>query len=272
MNASALIADATPAPKSKFAGQAHPPRGRGWAFAAEPAPQIGVSRVGPACDSPRRPAAVAPFESVKLTQARSTVPPEDDAAAFAEAVERIAAHADRAAFARVFTYYAPRVKGYLLRLGLEAAQAEELSQEVMVAVWRKAATFDRRQASVATWIFRIARNRRIDVFRRDQYARLDANEPMFQPAAETAPDAAAEAGEREGQIRRALADLPEDQRTLVRDHFYEDLSHSQIAERTGLPLGTVKSRLRLAFAKLKLRLEAEEASAPGAADRGGRRP
>ena len=147
----------------------------------------------------------------------------------------------------------------------------------MVAVWRRAASFARRQASVATWIFRIARNRRIDVFRRDQYARLDAHDPMFQPAPEAAPDAAAEAGEREGQIRRALAELPEDQRTLVRDHVYEDLSHSQIAERTGLPLGTVKSRLRLAFAKLKLRLEADEASAPGASSPGstapaGRRP
>ncbi len=128
----------------------------------------------------------------------------------------------------------------------------------MVAVWRKAASFDRRQASVATWIFRIARNRRIDVFRRDQYARLDANEPMFQPVAEALPDAAAEAGERETQVRQALAELPEDQRDLVRDHFYEDLSHSQIAEKTGLPLGTVKSRLRLAFAKLKLRLDTDE--------------
>ena len=261
MNASALIADATCAPKSKFAVPPHPSRAVGRAFAAGPALQNGVSRLELACDIPRRTALVSPFENAKLTQARSTAAADDDAAAFAEAVERIAAHADKTAFAQVFTYYAPRVKGYLLRLGLEAAQAEELSQEVMVAVWRKAATFDRRQASVATWIFRIARNRRIDVFRRDQYARLDASEPMFQPAAEPLPDVAAEAGQREIQIRRALADLPEDQRNLVRDHFYEDLSHSQIAEKTGLPLGTVKSRLRLAFAKLKLRLEADEAPA-----------
>ncbi len=258
MNASALIADATYAPKSKFVSPPHPSRGKGWAFDMEPMSENGVSRPGPTCDSGRRTAVVASFESAKLTQARSTAAPQDDAAAFAEAVERIAAHADRAAFAQVFTYYAPRVKGYLLRLGLEAAQAEELSQEVMVAVWRKAASFDRRQASVATWIFRIARNRRIDVFRRDQYARLDANEPMFQPVAEALPDAAAEAGERETQVRQALAELPEDQRDLVRDHFYEDLSHSQIAEKTGLPLGTVKSRLRLAFAKLKLRLDTDE--------------
>ena len=257
MNASALIADATYAPKSKFVSPPLPLRGKGWAFEAEPMSENHISPLARACDSGRRAAVVAPIESAKLTQIRSQTAPEDDAAAFAEAVERIAAHADRAAFALVFTYYAPRVKGYLLRLGLEAAQAEELSQEVMVAVWRKAASFDRRQASVATWIFRIARNRRIDVFRRDQYARLDANEPMFQPAAEALPDAAAEAGQRDVQIRRALADLPEDQRALVRDHFYEDLSHSQIAEKTGLPLGTVKSRLRLAFAKLKLRLETE---------------
>jgi RNA polymerase sigma-70 factor (ECF subfamily) len=264
MNASALIADATYAPKSNFDPRRAATRPVGWMGGWEPKADPGVSRPEAACDSAVSSAVVAPFESAKLTQARITAAPEDDAAAFAAAVEAIAAHADRAAFARVFTYYAPRVKGYLLRLGLEAAQAEELSQEVMVAVWRKAASFDRRQASVATWIFRIARNRRIDVFRRDQYARLDANEPMFQPAAETAPDAAAEAGQREVQIRRALAELPEDQRVLVRDHFYEDLSHSQIAEKTGLPLGTVKSRLRLAFAKLKLRLEADEMSDAGA--------
>ena len=269
MNASALIADAAGAPKSKFAFPPPPSRATGWAFSVGVASQNGVSRLEPACDSPRRDAVVAPFESAKLTQVRSPAT-ADDAAAFAEAVERIAAHADKAAFAQVFTYYAPRVKGYLLRLGLEAAQAEELSQEVMVAVWRKAASFDRRQASVATWIFRIARNRRIDVFRRDQYARLDAHDPMFQPPAETLPDAATEAGDREIQIRRALADLPEDQRSLVRDHFYEDLSHSQIAEKTGLPLGTVKSRLRLAFAKLKLRLEADETPAAAAAVEGRR--
>ena len=87
---------------------------------------------------------------------------DNQAAAFADMVERIASHADRAAFTSLFAYYAPRVKGYLMRLGLGPAESEEVCQEVMVAVWRKAASFDRRQASVATWIFRIARNRRID--------------------------------------------------------------------------------------------------------------
>jgi RNA polymerase sigma-70 factor (ECF subfamily) len=157
------------------------------------------------------------------------------------------------------------VKGYLLRLGLDDAQAEELAQEVMTAVWRKAATFDRRQASAATWIFRIARNRRIDAFRRERRSTLDAHDPIFQPPAETGPDGAAETADREAQVRRALADLPPEQRELVRVAFYDDLSHSQIAAKTGLPLGTVKSRLRLAIAKLKLGLEA---AAAGPGDRG----
>ena len=173
---------------------------------------------------------------------------------FAALVEAIAARQDRAAFTRVFAYYAPRVKAYLMRLGLDAAQAEEVAQEVMVAVWRKAASFDSRQASVATWIFRIARNRRIDVFRRDQRAQVDVHDPAFEPPTEVAPDAAAEATEREARVRLAMAELPPEQRELVRRAFYEDLSHSEIAACTGVPLGTVKSRLRLAFAKLKLTL------------------
>jgi RNA polymerase sigma-70 factor, ECF subfamily len=179
---------------------------------------------------------------------------------FADCLQRIAARADRAAFARLFAYYSPRVKAYLLRLGLDGANAEEVTQEVMVAVWRKAASFDPAQASPSTWIYRIARNRRIDLFRRDRRADIDAEDPALRPQAEQVPDAALEARQREARVRQAMAELPEAQRELVRVAFYEDLSHSEIAERTGVPLGTVKSRLRLAFAKLKGRLEAVEAA------------
>ena len=175
----------------------------------------------------------------------------------ADLVEAIAAHQDRAAFAALFAHYAPRLKGYLLRLGLGPAQAEDLAQEVMVTVWRKAGQFDRTQASVATWIYRIARNRRIDAFRREQRAVLDADDPGLQPSAEPAPDAGLDATEREEQVRAALAELPSEQVDLVRRAFYEGLSHRQIADVTGLALGTVKSRLRLAFQKLRIRLEGE---------------
>jgi RNA polymerase sigma-70 factor (ECF subfamily) len=127
----------------------------------------------------------------------------------------------------------------------------------MVTVWRKADQFDPAQASVATWIYRIARNRRIDAFRREQRQVLDADEPSLQPEAEPAPDAGLDAAEREDQVRIALAELPAEQVDLVRRAFYEGLSHRQIADVTGLALGTVKSRLRLAFQKLRLRLEGE---------------
>lgn len=172
-------------------------------------------------------------------------------------VMAIATRQDRAAFADLFAFYAPRLKAYLIRLGLGPSQAEDTAQEVMVTVWRKADQFDPAQASVATWIYRIARNRRIDAFRREQRQVLDADEPSLQPEAEPAPDAGLDAAEREDQVRIALAELPAEQVDLVRRAFYEGLSHRQIADVTGLALGTVKSRLRLAFQKLRLRLEGE---------------
>lgn len=178
-----------------------------------------------------------------------------DSDAFADLLERIAVHGDRAAFGLLFDHYGPRVKGYLTRLGLEPGRAEDLAQEVMVAVWRKAGSFDRGKASPSTWIFRIARNRRIDLFRRERTAELDVNEPQLTPDALPMPDAGMEALQREGLIAAALADLPPEQREMIRAAFYEDMTHSEIAERDGLALGTVKSRLRLAFDKLRLRLE-----------------
>lgn len=179
----------------------------------------------------------------------------DDSDLFADLLERIAARGDRAAFATLFDHYAPRVKGYLARQGLDSARAEELAQEVMVTVWRKAATFDRRKASASTWIFRIARNRRIDMFRRDRVAELDPDDPQLAPEALPAPDAGLEQAQRKARVADALAELPPEQREMVRAAFYEELSHAEIAERSGLALGTVKSRLRLAFGKLRARLE-----------------
>ena len=107
--------------------------------------------------------------------------PESDL--FAELLERIAVHGDRAAYATLFDHYAPRVKGYLARLGLEPGRAEDVAQEVMVAVWRKAGSFDRGKATASTWIFRIARNRRIDLFRREKTASFDPGDPQLSPEA-----------------------------------------------------------------------------------------
>lgn len=176
-----------------------------------------------------------------------------DAARFSEFLKAIAARQDRDAFASLFAFYAPRVKSYLMRLGAAEALAEELAQDVMATVWRKAGLYDPTQASPSTWIFRIARNRRIDVLRRTQRP-LDGEDPALQPDAPPAPDDAVSAAQEESLVRNALPHLPEEQLALIRAAFYEGLSHAEIAERTGLPLGTVKSRIRLALEKLRARL------------------
>jgi len=177
---------------------------------------------------------------------------------FADLMEAIAARQDRAAFAEIFGFFAPRVKAYVLRLGAGSAQAEELAQEVLITVWRKAHLFDRTQASLSTWIFRIARNRRIDVLRRESSIELDADDPGLQPEPFEAADDQLSRAEQDDAVRAALSDLPNEQRDLLRQAFYEGLSHRDIAERSGLPLGTVKSRIRLAFGKMRARLTGEQ--------------
>jgi len=173
----------------------------------------------------------------------------------ADCVEQIAQARSRAAFSEVFEYFAPRLKSYLVRLGSEASSAEEIMQEVMLNVWRKAEQYDRTQASVSTWIFRIARNRRIDTLRRQNKPELDAEDPMLRPAEAETPDITVNRSQIEAQVRTAMETLPEDQLVLLKAAFYEGLSHSEIAKRFDLPLGTVKSRIRLAFMRLRGSLE-----------------
>jgi RNA polymerase sigma factor (sigma-70 family) len=171
-------------------------------------------------------------------------------------VAAVAERRDREAFARLFDHFAPRLNGYLLRLGTDATTAEEITQEVMVTLWRKAALFDPKKSSATTWLYRIARNRRIDLKRRDRLDFLDTQDPVLEPADDTDLDRQVDQGQREEAVRAALKSLPEEQLFLVRLAFFDGLSHSQISERTGLPLGTVKSRIRLGFTRLRRALEA----------------
>lgn len=181
-----------------------------------------------------------------------------DREAQARLVETIAAHADKAAFAALFRHFAPKIKAYLIKIGTDRGQAEELTQEVMLTVWRKAASFDRRQASVATWMFTIARNRRIDAARKEKRPEVDPFDPMLLPEIPKSADDRIDAATREARIARALKTLPKEQADLVHEAFYLAKSHGQIAEDTRIPLGTVKSRLRLAFARLRRAVEGEE--------------
>ncbi len=174
---------------------------------------------------------------------------------FATLARAVADERDKAAFAELFDYFAPRIKSYLQRLGMEASQAEELMQEVMIVLWHKAGLFDPAKSSLATWLFRVARNRRIDALRRDRSGLLDAEDPALHPAQPEAPDHAITVEQRDARIRQAMSALPAEQIELIRLAFFLGLSHSQIADETGLPLGTVKSRIRLAFGRLRKALE-----------------
>ncbi len=168
-----------------------------------------------------------------------------------ELLLRVAASGDRDAFASLFAYFAPRVKGYLMRNGAAADLADDLAQETMLKVWRKAKLFDPAKAAAATWIFTIARNARIDAARRAAKPALDPDDPTLAPPEEPRADDVMERSARDERIRAAFAALPPNQHQVVELHFLEDAAHSEIAERLGLPLGTVKSRLRLAFEKIR---------------------
>jgi len=167
----------------------------------------------------------------------------------------IALHRDRAAFGRVFVSFAPRIKGYFRRLGADDAAAEDLVQEVMLAVWSKAHQFDPTRAALSTWIYSIARNKRIDMLRRAPPVDADWRDPTLQPPAAPQGDGVAEAREIKERIERAVARLPVEQAQLLRIFYFDDRTHTDIASDLGLPLGTVKSRLRLALGKLKSALE-----------------
>jgi RNA polymerase sigma-70 factor (ECF subfamily) len=173
-------------------------------------------------------------------------------------VARIAG-GDRTAFAAFFGRYATRVKAYLIRLGARGALAEDLAQDAMVAVWRRAASFDPAKAKASTWMFVIARNAWIDRLRREK-VELAYNSSLIlsEESDDELPEDAAERVQTEAQMQEALALLSEDQRQVVQLSFFEDRPHSEIAERLSLPLGTVKSRLRLAMSKLRAYWEQQQ--------------
>ena len=173
----------------------------------------------------------------------------EDETDWAGLLQRVRDEADPAAFAVLFRHFAPRVKAFLMRSGAGAALAEECAQDVMAVLWQKAHQFDPGRASVATWVFTIARNRRIDALRRARRGEPEVLDWGPEPAPDQA-DAIAVQEETE-RLVRAMGALPAVQRTLIERAFYGELSHSEIAAETGLPLGTIKSRIRLALEKLR---------------------
>lgn len=165
---------------------------------------------------------------------------------------RLAQSQDRGAFQMLFMHFAPRLKAYLLRLGAGASLAEDLTQEAMLTLWRKAQLFDASKATAATWLFTIARNLRIDAIRRERRPEIDPNDPALVPDDTPQADQGLARAEDDERLREAIAHLPPEQAELVQLSFFADKPHSAIAKELGLPLGTVKSRLRLAMGRLRL--------------------
>jgi RNA polymerase sigma-70 factor (ECF subfamily) len=179
--------------------------------------------------------------------------------AWTERLQRVAAARDRQAFAELFAHFAPLLKAFALSSpGMSSnALAEELVQEVMLKVWNRASTFDSAKAAASTWIYTLARNCRIDLLRRRNRLREDVDvDELWDLGTEAdAPEADLYRERSERDVRECLRTLPAEQRQVIAKVYMEGKSHSEVAEELGLPLGTVKSRIRLALSKLEVMLQ-----------------
>ena len=171
---------------------------------------------------------------------------------------RVGRDRDKAAFAALFEYFAPRIKSFLLRLGTDMSLCEEIAQEAMIMVWRRAETYNPSQSGASTWIFTIARNKRIDRLRRENRPMPDLADPAFAPEPVETGEKTIFRQQEEEKIRHALKNLPEEQAKMIFSAYYEEKSHREIADESGVPLGTVKSRIRLALNRLRAHLDEPE--------------
>ena len=179
-----------------------------------------------------------------------------------ELLVRVGRDRDKSAFAELFDYFAPRVKSFLLRFGTDMSLAEEIAQEAMIMVWRRAETYDPRQSAASTWIFTIARNKRIDRLRRENRPLPDMTDPAVMPKSIETGEIQVARMQQEKKIRHALKNLPEEQAKMIFSAYYEEKSHREIAEESGVALGTVKSRIRLALNRMRAQIDKDEGITP----------
>jgi RNA polymerase sigma-70 factor (ECF subfamily) len=163
----------------------------------------------------------------------------------------IAQRRDRTAFAALFGFYAPRIKTMLVRSGESAEAAEDIAQETLLTIWRKAVQYDPARAGVSAWVYAIARNLRVDRLRQHQRAQALALYEAAEVETAEGPDGPLDAAEIERRVRAALQELPEEQAAVIKLSFFEGRAHGDIARSMQLPLGTVKSRIRLAMGRLR---------------------
>ena len=192
---------------------------------------------------------VAGIASDKIESKKNVSSDSNDKKLWAELIKKVETMKDTSAFEELFNHFAPRVKAFLMKSGADPQMAEECSQEVMATVWRTAHLFDPSRASASTWIFTIARNKKIDAIRKQNRPEPE----QLYPDQDYEPDqeSVVELQQETERLTLAFGELPEKQRVLVEKAYLGELSHSEIAEITGLPLGTIKSRIRLALEKLR---------------------
>lgn len=210
------------------------------------------------CPSPTRPAPPAGGADVVQRKAGPVAPsPRDELSPETQWMLSVRDARDREAFGKLFDHFAPRLKGFVMRNGISAAMAEDIVQDAMLKVWQRAEQFDPTRAQVSGWIYQITRNQFVDNIRKEK---RPIPEELTRPA-DPEPDATdALALEQETHVlRRALADLPDQQRQMIEKAYLGELSHSQIQSLTGLPLGTIKSRIRLALERLRHELKGTRA-------------
>ncbi len=158
---------------------------------------------------------------------------------------------DHDAFAAIFNFYAPRINGYFIRRGVERGTAQDLTQEALIKIWRYSGSFSRERGTPSSWIFAIARNTYIDACR----AHRDAIAPLGDMQVQPTPVDDCLESEKRQVVTNALRSLPASDLTLLKASFYDDISHGGIVKELGLPLGTIKSRVRRALQKLRDKLE-----------------
>ena len=171
--------------------------------------------------------------------------------ALSDCLENIAINQDKLAFSTIFNYFAPRLKSFLIKAGSLETQAEEVIQEVMIAVWTKAGTYDKNKSSVSTWIYTIARNKRIDKLRKDKRHFLSDNDEGLEIPVESTQESEIFNSQLSSNINKYIETLPKEQGLLLKLSYFYNKTHADISEELKIPLGTVKSRIRLALSKMR---------------------
>lgn len=168
---------------------------------------------------------------------------------WSDCICRVAADGDKAAFAALFRHFAPRVKSYLMKRGASDTQAEDAMQEAFATIWHRAHLYDPVKAAASTWIFTIARNKLLDALRKQSRPEPEDLPETVEHAASA--EEAVNFGQEQALLHAAIKRLPQKQRDMIERAFLGDLTHAEISEQTDLPLGTIKSRIRLGLERLR---------------------